>query len=79
MTIETLTLILLVAGLVPYHVSRTVERYGANRRVYWQVRAVFWLLTIARPTRGRSSWCFTMPLIQKLATAIWKALRHLVS
>jgi hypothetical protein len=64
MTLETLTLILLVAGLIPWHISRRTVGRRPNLATRWQVYALFWRLTI--------------PLIQRLSDAIWAALRRLV-
>lgn len=81
MTLETLTLILLVLGLTPHCISRSIlrsRRPGRRYLVRYQVHALFWQLTIDRPRRGRSAWRFTVPAIQRLSASIWEALRKLV-
>lgn len=79
MTLETLTLILLVAGLIPWRISRRTVGRRPHLRTRWQVYALFWRLTVERPQRrGRATWQLTVPLIQRLAGAIWSALRRLV-
>lgn len=81
MTLETLTLILLVAGLIPWHISRRPIGRRPNLAMRWEVYALFWRLTIERParrSRRRAAWRLTIPLIQRLSDAIWAALRRLV-
>lgn len=81
MTLETLTLILLVAGLIPWHISRRTVGRRPNLATRWQVYALFWRLTVERP-QGRSrrtvAWRLTIPLLPRLSDAIWAALRQLV-
>jgi hypothetical protein len=81
MTLETLTLILLIAGLIPWHISRRTVGRRPNLATRWQVYALFWRLTVERSqrrSRRRVSWRLTVPLIQRLSDAIWAALRRLV-
>lgn len=81
MTLETLTLILLVAGLIPWHISRRTVGRGPRLRTHWQVYALFWRLTVDRPRRrGRqpTTWRLTVPLIRRLSDAVWAALHRLM-
>jgi hypothetical protein len=81
MTLETLTLILLVAGLIPWHISRRTVGRRPNLAIRWQVYALFWRLTVERPQRRshqHATWRLTIPMIQRLSDAIWAALRRLV-
>lgn len=81
MTPETMTLILLIAGLIPWHISRRTTGRRPNQRTRWQVYAIFWRLTLERPqrrNRGRTTWRLTIPLIRRLADAVWTAVRQLV-
>lgn len=82
MTLETLPFLLLVLGLAPHRLSRSIVRSrqpGRRYLVRYQVHALFWQLTIDRPRRGRSAWRFTVPAIQRLSGAVWAALRKLVA
>lgn len=81
MILETLTLILLVAGLIPWHISRRTVGRRPNLATRWQVYALFWRLTVERPQRRSRrplTWRLTIPLIPRLSDAIWDALRRLV-
>ncbi len=89
MNFDALTLILLVLGFIPHHLSRTVipsqrssQRSGRSRRsgrlVRYQIHALFWRLTIDCPAHGRRRWRFTLPVIRRLADAVWAALRSLL-
>jgi hypothetical protein len=77
MTIEQLTIILLILGLIPLQISRRIVR-GKSYQIEWQILATFWRLTVNRPSKGRVTWRFTMPVIERLASAIWAALSDLV-
>ncbi len=82
MTLETLTLILLITGLIPWHISRRTVGRRPHLRTRWQVYAIFWRLIVERPQgrgRQRANWRLTVPLIQCLADAVWTALRKLVA
>jgi len=77
MTFGSLTIILLVLGLLPFHIScRTVGGKRPQRR--WQIYATFWRLMVNCPAKGHKSWRFTAPLIQRLISAIWAALDELI-
>lgn len=72
---------LIALGCVPWLVSRNESPRRGKRRalVTWQVRALFWSLTVKRPVGGgRPVWRLTIPLIHKLSKAVWAALRKLV-
>ena len=77
MTIEQLITALLVLGMVPRRISHTVLD-GERSQVRWKIYATFWRLTIRWSGRGRHTWQFTVPLIQRLTSAIWAALKGLV-
>jgi hypothetical protein len=72
----------IVAGFIPWWVSRrmTETRVRGRHRtdVEWRVQAIFWRLTVRRPGRGRRSWQLSVPLIRRLADAVWAAVRKLV-
>ena len=77
MTVEQMTIALLVLGLVPLYISRSAVR-GKRSQVYWQIHATFWRLTIHSSRPGRKTWKLTVPLIRRLASAIWAALEAFV-
>lgn len=72
----------IVAGFIPWWVSRRVTeiRVRGRRRtnVEWRVQALFWRLTVQRARPGRHSWQVSVPLIRRLADAVWAAVRKLV-
>jgi hypothetical protein len=81
MTLETLTLILLVAGLIPWHISRRIVGRRPNLATRWQAYALFGRLTVECPqrrSRRSIAWRLTIPLLPRLSDAIWAALRRLV-
>ena len=73
---------LIIAGFIPWWVSRriTETRVRGRRRtdMEWRFQAVFWRLTVRRPGRGHRSWQLSVPLIRRMADAIWAAVRKLV-
>ncbi len=75
MNLETMTIILLALGCLPYRLSR----YQRGRTRRWQVEALFWHLWVERQGRGRQAWRLTVPAVRRLADAIWAALRQLLS
>ena len=81
MTFQTLTLILFLLGFVPHHVSRRIlrsRRKGRRYVVRYQVYAIFWRLTVDCPRGGRATWRLSVPLIRRLADAVWAAVRKLL-
>lgn len=80
MNVEWMVWVLIGLGCVPWLVQRTVTARRGHRRVdvVWDVRALFWSLTIRRQRRGGTSWRFTAPLIRRLSDAVWAALRKLI-
>ena len=82
MNTEWMVWMLLGVGCLPYLVRRQVVVVRRGRRpatvVRWQVRAIFWRLTLERPVRGRATWVVTVPLIEHLRKAVWAALRQVV-
>lgn len=82
MNAEVLMWVLIAAGMVPWWVSRRVAETGRGRRrrveVEWRMRALFWRLTVRRVGRARPSWQLSIPLISRLADAVWSAVRKLV-
>lgn len=82
MNTEWMMWMLLGVGCLPYLVRRQAVVVRRGRRqgtvVRWQVRAIFWRLTLERPVRGRATWVVTVPLIEHLRKAVWAALRQVV-
>lgn len=81
MNLDPLTLFLLLAlGFIPWRVSRRTLGRRPRLHTRWQFDALFWRLTVTR-TRGRrqADLRLTIPLIQRLAAAVWAALRSLVA
>lgn len=74
MNLETMTLILLALGCLPYRLSR----YQCGRTRRWQVEALFWRLHCERQGRNGRTWRLTVPAIRRLADAVWAALRQLL-
>lgn len=74
MNVETMTLILLALGCLPYRLSR----YQRGRTRRWQVDALFWRLQVERRGRSLRLWRLTAPAIRRLADAVWAALRQLL-
>ncbi|MCB0044156.1 MAG: hypothetical protein KDD92_01865 [Caldilineaceae bacterium] len=78
-TVEMKELLILLLGVVPWHISRTpMRRRGRIQGMRWRIAALFWQLTVERPTRGKVRWRFTMPAIQRLYSIIWAALEALI-
>lgn len=78
---ETLLWVLLTLGCVPWQVSCSEHHLRHRRHVYviWQVRAVFWSLTVKRRVGGqRQTWMLRVPLILRLSNAVWAALRKML-
>jgi hypothetical protein len=71
---ENQILISLILGILPYWIRRTHETGGE-----WTltINALFWSLTIHRRWDGRRDWTLRVPLINKLADAIWAAIMRL--
>lgn len=81
MSIENISLILFALGFVPWHVSRRVvrsRRKGQRYLVRYQVSAMFWRLTVDHPAHERCNWRLTVPLVRRLADAVWAATRSLI-
>ncbi len=78
MNSEQLVPTLLALGLIPWHISRHWVSYGHKRRAGWRIYATFWRLTIDPTPKGHRNWRFTVPLIQRLSSAIWAAVKDLV-
>ena len=81
MSLDSISLVLFALGFVPWHVSRRVvrsRRQGQRYLVRYQVIAVFWRLTVDCPAHGRHSWRLTVPLVRRLADAVWAATRSLI-
>ena len=60
----------LLVGFVPYRVER--QSLAGGKRMF-QVRALFWSLTIHQRRSGRHDWTLCVPLIERLRDAAWAA------
>ena len=72
MNAEAIFWVLIIAGFIPWWVSRrmTETRVRGRRRtnVEWRVQAIFWRLTVRRPGRA-AILAIELPLIRRLADA----------
>ncbi len=81
MSLESVSLVLFTLGFVPWHASRRIvrsRRKGQRYLVRYQVNAIFWRLTVDHPAHGSCAWRLTVPLVRRLADAVWAATRSLI-
>lgn len=82
MNTEVMMWILVGVGFLPFWINRRVVtvRVGRRRRrlLRLEVRAIFWRLTVERPSRGRVAWRLRVPLIERVQQAVWAAVQGLL-
>lgn len=81
---EHVTWAWLAAGLVPYHIEKTLpsrrERLITIRALFWTLEVhTRWLRAARRGRRGRrrTAWTLRIPLIERLRDAVWAAVTRL--
>jgi hypothetical protein len=62
----------LVVGIIPHYIEKQQMRNG------WimHIRALFWSLEI-RYQHGQNRWTLSIPLVERLRSAVWAAIMHL--
>lgn len=81
MEITSVGWILFGIGFVPWRIDqRQASKGKGQRRQKWhwlEIQATFWHLRIEQCPQGLH-WQFSLPLIARLKSAIWSALRDLI-
>ena len=81
MSITMMGWIFLGLGFVPFRISRSERSQKKGKRVqHWchvQIQAAFWSLQIEQGPQGQR-WRLSLPLVVRLKSAIWVAVKDLI-
>ncbi len=64
----------LILGMVPYVLKR---RSSVSGGYIFELRALFWSMTISVLPKKRTQWVLNLGIIQQLRCIVWNALRQL--
>ena len=81
MNITIMGWILFGLGFVPFRIKRSWHNKGKSKHAQsWselQIQATFWCFSLEQRPQGRS-WRLSLPLVVRLTSAIWAAMKDLI-
>lgn len=81
MNIEFTIGMLMIIGILPWHMSYIAGRAERNRRSRYyrlEIKAALWQLRVERSATQEPAWTLTVPLVREVKSAILAAIRNIV-